>query len=79
MLDDLDPCELIEIEAATRLDPWGDGWEQTAVLEAKLHNVNCPDDPVNPIELIPNEDNRKVSDEMGPAEIAAAARSMAGL
>jgi hypothetical protein len=79
MLADLEPHEHIELEAATRLDPWGDDWQQTAKILELLHNANFSSDSMHWTEFIPNEENRQASDEVGPAELAAAARSLAGL
>ena len=78
MLAAMLPEEFIELQAAYRLAPWGDDWLQTAHIEAAIINTNSTE-PVSPYELIPNEDNRQASDEIGPAELAAAARSLAGL
>ena len=72
------PEEFIELQAAYRLDPWGDDWLQTARIEAAIINSNSTE-PVSPCDLIPNEDNRQAIEEVGPAELAARARAMAGL
>lgn len=56
MLADIEPWQFIELEAAYRLDPWGDDWTQTAHIEAAIKNT-MGGGSVGPSELIPNEDN----------------------
>jgi hypothetical protein len=61
---------LAEWEALYRLEPWGDDWVQTARLEAAIKNGYATT-PVDPSELIPNEDNRPASEEMDDKAMAA--------
>lgn len=37
----IDSAEFAEWLAAYEIEPWGDDWRQTAVLQATLINVNC--------------------------------------
>lgn len=76
MLEEIEPWQFTEWEAMYRLKPWGDDWLQTATIEAAIRNKDNPE-PVHPLELIPNEDNRQP--EPDAAALHASARSMAGL
>lgn len=49
-----------------RLEPWGDDWEQAAMIAAKIHNANCSEEyRITPQSLIPNEDNRQLFKDQG--------------
>jgi hypothetical protein len=65
-------------EAFYRLDPWGDDWTQAACIEAAIKNQHATD-PVNPYDLIPNEDNRPKEGEATDADVRQGFRGMAGL
>lgn len=78
-MSDLEPWEFNEWQAFYRLEPWGDDWVQAARIEAAIINANTTGDPVNPYDLVPNEDNRTESEEMDAAALRDAARAMAGL
>lgn len=69
-LHGISPAQLAEWEAYYRLEPWGDDWVQTARLEAAIRSANATS-PVDPSELIPNEDNRPQSEEMDDKAMAA--------
>ena len=77
-LADHEPRHLIEMQAFYRLHPFGDAWLRTAVVEAAIINKDNPE-PVNPCELIPNEDNRPKEDEQDAATLNASVRSWLGV
>lgn len=77
-LDGIEPWRLAVWEAYYRLEPWGDDWMQAAKIEAAILN-GYEKEPVNPCDLVPNEDNRKVSGELEPADIHAGFMGLAGL
>jgi hypothetical protein len=65
-------------EAMYRLEPWGDDWVQAARIEAAIINKDNPE-PVNPYDLIPNEDNRPAEEEDDAAALNARVRSWLGV
>jgi len=64
-LSEIQPRLLDEWIAYHRLEPWGDDWEQAAMIAAKIHNTNVTDESrlITPQSLIPNEDNRETLKE----------------
>jgi len=76
-LEGVEPWQLRVWEAMYRLDPWGDDWTQAARIEAAIKNQYATD-PIDPYELIPNEDNRPPAEEISNAEISRQLRARAG-
>lgn len=57
-MSDIEPALLDEWEAMYRLEPWGDDWEQAAMIAAAVKNKGS-EDPIAPQTLIPNEETRQ--------------------
>lgn len=66
----ISPAQLTEWEAFYRLEPWGDDWVQNARLEAAIKNQYLTD-PVQPADLVPNEDNKERTGEVEDSQLGA--------